>query len=84
LSVFTAYCDHTETYRLLQLLCTSISIFHTHNNSTYWRRQKRFKFVLCNCALPDDWVVTAETYSSLRILEHYSDFNEVCAFVGLH
>ena len=35
-------------------------------------------------AFRDDGRVSAETCSSLRLLKHHSDFNEVCAFVGSH
>ena len=36
-----------------------------------------------NCTHHDEGPVRPETCSSLRVLKHYSDYNEVCAFVGL-
>jgi hypothetical protein len=53
---------------------------------------KRLNDGLCNISLPDDGPVRLGTCSSLRLLKHNCDFNEVCAFmvhtvtstVGLH
>jgi hypothetical protein len=45
---------------------------------------KRLNDGLCNISLPDDGPVRLETCSSLRLLKHHCDFNEVCAFVGPH
>ena len=69
---------------MIHLLKCKPASAHTSfiRESTYWRGGLTID--LCNCSLPDDGPVRLETCSSLSLLKHLCDVNEVCASVGSH